>query len=333
MRLRLFAITLIAAVAAGAQRPDGVLASDPPTCAPATVVTAPGVPVDVQTDCVDAGLNPIVTVVTAPTSGTLTGLPGQYVPSAGFHGVDHLTYSVTNTATGLTSAQTSIQIVVNRRPECADGTATTRVDTPLKLSFPCTDPDGSTVLVRVEDAQHGVVDPDAGYGLTYTPDPGYVGTDVITFVGMDGAFVTPSRTLTITVTAPPAGPTPDAGAPPAATPSAPALSAPPLPTPAADKTAPTVTVKATKTRIDKGVTLTLNADEAGTAKLTMTAGKHTVTKSVALANGMTRVAIKLSAKARKALRNKRRVKATLTVVAADAAGNRATRKLSLTLKR
>jgi large repetitive protein len=331
MRPRLLTITLIAALAAGTQRPDSALASDPPMCMPATVATVPGVPVNVQTNCVDAGLNPTVTVVTQPTSGTLTGLPGQYVPSAGFHGTDHLTY----TATGQTSAQTAINVVVNSTLACADGTATTRVGTPLKLTFPCTDADGDAVLIRAEDGRHGIVDPDVGHELTYTPDPEYVGTDVITFVGIDGAFVTASHTLTITVTpAPAATATPSATAPP--TPSAsstPVPSTPPGPTPAADKTAPTVTVKATKTRNEDGVTLTLKANEAGTAKLTMTAGKNTATKSITLANGTTKVTIKLSARARKALMNKKSVKAKLTIVAADAAGNRTTKKLSVTLKR
>jgi large repetitive protein len=330
MRLRLLAMTLIAVVAAGTQWPESALASDPPMCTPATVVTVPGVPVDVRTNCVDAGLNPTVTVVTQPALGTLTGLPGQYVPSAGFHGVDHLSYTVTNTATGLTSAQTTINVVVNSLLKCVDGTATTPVDTQLKLTFPCTDADTSTVLIRAEDGQHGIVDPDAGHELTYTPDPGYVGTDVITFVGVDGPFVTVEHTLTITVT-----PDPAASATPVVTASpTPSASSTPVPStpPLADKTAPIVTVKATKTRIDKAITLTLKANEAGTAKLTITAGKNTAAKSIRFANGTTKVTIKLSAKARKALKNKKRVKARMTIVAADAAGNRTTKKLSLTLK-
>jgi hypothetical protein len=69
--------------------------------------------------------------------------------------------------------------------------------------------------------------------------------------------------------------------------STPVPSAPPGSTPAADKTAPTVTAKATKARIDNGVTLTLKANEAGTTKLTMTAGKNTATTSFTLATAGT----------------------------------------------
>src|SRR5690349_3526377 len=99
----------------------------PPACLPSTVVTAPGVPVAVTTDCDSPGT---VAIVDAPVGGSLSGLPGTYTPFAGFHGVDHLTYTVTNGG-GETSQQTAINIVVNSLPHCDDGTATTPVDTPL----------------------------------------------------------------------------------------------------------------------------------------------------------------------------------------------------------
>lgn len=310
----------------------------PPTCMPSTVSTAPGVPVAVQTNCVDTGANPTVTVTTPPVSGTLTGFPGLYVPAPGFRGTDHLRYTVTNIATGETSQETTINVVVNSRPSCADGTATTRVNTPLKLAFPCSDPDGGTVLIRAEDGQHGVVDPDVGSQLTYTPDPGYVGTDEISFAALDGAFVTASRTLTITIAPAPeptatATPDPTVTPGPTASPVPTASPTPPAPGATPDRTAPTVSVKAGKASIAKGVTFTLTSSEAATAKLTLAAGKHTAAKRTKLTTGTTKVTLKLSAKARKALKSKKSVKARLTVVATDTAGNRATKKLSVTLRR
>jgi hypothetical protein len=153
-----------------------------------------------------------------------------------------------------------------------------------------------------------------------------VGTDEISFRGFTGPFETSPRTLTITVTAPPSatpspGPTASATPPPAAF------------APAADKTAPSVSVKVAKASVARGVTVTLRSDEAGTAMLSLTAGKHTATKSAKLVNGTTTVTLKMPAKARKALKSKRRVKATLTVAATDSAGNRATKKMSVSLKR
>jgi hypothetical protein len=294
----------------------------PPVCLPSTVVTTPGVPVQLQTNCDQAGT---AAIVTPPVSGALPGLPGMYTPAAGFRGTDHVIYTLTN-AGAETSLQTAINIVVNSRPGCADGTATTEVGKPLKLVFPCSDPDGDPVLIRAEDGAHGVVDPHVGTQLTYTPEPGYAGTDEISFVGMECGDSPPTRTLTITIT-----PKPDPT--PTPTPS-PTATASPVPTPVAkDTTAPAVTVKAGKASIAKGIALTLTSDEAGTAKLTLTTGKNKTTKSAKLVKGAAKVTLKLSAKARKALKNKRSVKASLSVVATDAAGNQATKKLSVTLKR
>lgn len=293
----------------------------PPSCLPQTVVTAPGVPVQLQTNCDQGGT---VAIVVPPIGGTLPALPGLYTPSAGFNGVDHLAYTVTNGG-GETSQQTSINIVVNSRPTCTNGTATTEVNTPLKLVFPCTDPDGGTVLIKAQDGAHGVVDPDVGRQLTYTPDPGYVGTDEIHFVGLDGAFETAERTLTVTVTAT-ATPT----ATPVPTPTA-TVTPTPTPTATADETAPKLTVKAGKASIAKGVALTFTSDEAATAKLSLAAGKQKATATIKLVKGTTKATLKLSAKARKAL--KKPVKAKLSVVATDAAGNRTTKNLSLKLQR
>jgi hypothetical protein len=291
-----------------------------------------------QTTCVDTGDNPTVTVVTPPIGGTLPALPGLYTPAPGFHGVDHLVYTVKNTTTGETSEQTTINIVVNTQPTCSNGTATTSVNTPVKLAFPCNDPDGDSVLIRAENGQHGTVDPSVGTTITYTPEAGYIGTDEIEFVGMEGAFTTPTRKLTITVTAtatPTATASPEATATPSAT-VAPAPTATPTPIVpgATDTAAPSITVKATgKPSISKGVTFAVTSNEAGSAKLTLAVAKQTVSKSSKLVSGTTKVVLKLSAKARKALRAKKSVKGTLTVVASDGAGNRATKKLSVTLKR
>lgn len=310
-----------------------------PTCTPVTVTTRPGVPVALTLNCVDAGVAPIVTITLPPVGGTLPALPGQYTPSPGFNGVDHLRYTVTNTATGLTSQETTINLVVNSLPTCNHGTATTEVGKPLKLVFPCTDPDGGTVLVRAEDGEHGVVDPRVGTQLTYTPEPGFVGTDVVRFIGIDGTFQTAPRTLTVTVTPAPvvtATATPTASPEPTETPQPTVVptATPTPPGPGPDTSAPMLTLKATgKPSAVKGVTFTVTADEAAVAKLTLAAGKHTATKTAVLQRGTANVTLKLSARSRKALKARKSIKATLTVVATDTAGNRSTTKIRVTLRR
>jgi len=332
----MIAATLVSALAAFAPAP---LAA-PPTCQPTTVTTRPGVAVALTTNCTDTGANPTVTITKAPIGGTLPTLPGTYTPAPGFSGVDEVRYTVTNATTGETSAQSSINLVVNSLPTCSNGTATTTVDTPLVLTFPCTDPDGGSVLVKAEHGQHGTVDPTVGTRITYTPDSGYAGTDEIRFVGMEGGFVTAERTLALTITPKPvatATPTPTATATPDATPTPPP---PPIvvptavPTPPADKTAPSLIVKATGTpSVAKGASFSVTSNEGAVAQLTLAAGKHKASKAAVLSSDTTTVTLKLSAKARKALKAKKSVKSTLTVVATDAAGNRAAKKLSVTLKR
>jgi hypothetical protein len=296
----------------------------PPQCTPATVTTAAGVPVDLAINCTGAGPNPTVTITTPPFGGTLPALPGTYSPNPGFNGIDFLRYTVTSD--GETSEPTTINIVVDAPPTCENGLAETLADTPLALKFPCTDPDGGNVLVKAEDGNHGTVDPKVGTTFTYTPEPGFVGTDEVRFAALVGGIAGVPRTLVITVGAKPVT------AEPTATPAATAAP-PPAAAPVPDRTAPALSVKAGRASVAKGATFTLTADEAGTARLTLTAGKYTATKTARLAKGTTAVTVKLAAKARKALRRKKTVKANLKVVAADLAGNQVTKTLKVTLKR
>jgi hypothetical protein len=238
------------------------------------------------------------------------------------------------------SGQITVTVITNTRPSCGSMSASTHVGEPVTIKaadVACTDPDGAQRLLHTRDGDHGTVagDPSAA---TYTPEPGYVGTDTFDYYLSDG--LQDSNTGQITVTITPraeatATPTPTPEATATATP-VPTVSGTPTPTPPpaalADKTAPTVTLTAGKATIAKGVALTIKSNEAGTAKLTLAAGKNKASKSAKLVNGSTKVTLKLSAKARRALKVKKSVKATVTVVATDAAGNASTKKLSVTLK-
>jgi hypothetical protein len=272
-----------------------------------------------------------------------------YTPPAGFVGVDHFTYTVTNTATNETSLPATVSVVVNTPATCADAELTTPLDTPLRIpwkAFPCTDPDGQSLLIHADDnAANGDVDDDFGTGtVTYTPNPGFTGTDEFTFHASDGVRNSPERTITVKVTPPvQADPSPTPAATVSPTPT-------PMPAggggaPAVDTTAPSVTLKATgKATLANGVTLTLTSNEAVTTKATLTVDKATarkykldkrakgpVTVGTATAAASGKITIRLSAKARRAFKKAKRVKLTVTVVAADGAGNRTTKTLRVTL--
>lgn len=182
-----------------------------------------------------------------------------------------------------------------------------------------------------------------GRDVTDTPDPGFAGTDQFEFSASDNVSLnSPTRTMRVTVT-PAATPAP----PPAATPAPAPASTPPPPAPV-DTTAPRTKPRTVSASIAKGVSLRLASNEAGTAKLTLSVGTATArrtkldrkakgpvkigTRTAKLATGSVKVKVNLTAKARKALRAVRKLKAKLTVVATDAAGNSRTTTLTVVLK-
>jgi hypothetical protein len=77
-------------------------------------------------------------------------------------------------------------------------------------------------------------------------------------------------------------------------------------------------------------TLTLTVDKATARKLKLS--RTVGTLKAALTKGQSTLAVKLSTKARKALKKLKRVKLTLTAVVTDAAGNKTTKTLAVTLK-
>jgi hypothetical protein len=320
-------------------------AADPPQCSGGTVVMTPNQPKTLAfPSCDGAGDNPVVTVVTPPTIGTVTGNPFVYTPPIAFVGIDQFRYTVKNTATGETSGEATVNLVVNTPPACGDGTAATGAGQPLRIAFsafPCSDADGGTLFIHTEDGAHGTAVSNLGaLEVVYTPDPGFEGTDEFRFDAADSLAHTATRTMRVTVGGQAAQPTPT----PTPTPS-PSVS-PPAP---GDTAAPKTTAKAATASIAKGVSLTLAGNEAGTAKLTLTVDKATArrlkldrkakgavtigTGSAKLVNGSVKVTVKLTAKARKALKHVRKLKARLTIVATDAAGNSTTTTLGVTLKK
>ena len=328
--------------------PHSASAADP-TCNPMTVVTRPLTPITFPADmnCTDVGVAPTIDIVTAPFGGTLSGSPLVYSPANGFAGTDHFFYTVKNNQTGLTSAVTAVNIVVNTLPTCGGGTASTPPDTPVRIpfsAFNCSDADGQSVIIHSSDPAHGTAEDDFGsLVVVYTPAPGFTGTDTFEYHGSDGVQQSAARTMTVTVAATPAAtPTPPA------TPVTPGSTAPPPP--AKDTTAPTASLKADTASLAKGIALTLTSSEAGTAKLTATVDKATARKlkldrkakgPVSVGTGTATLTggkpatltLKLTSRARSAFKRAKKVKLLLTAVFSDAAGNRATKTLAVTLKR
>ncbi|RPI61358.1 MAG: tandem-95 repeat protein, partial [Planctomycetaceae bacterium] len=134
--------------------------------------------------------------IQGPLHGTLEMSPTgafTYLPDAGFSGVDVFTYTV-NDGTGHSCIATVHISVGGNTAPVADviGTVTTTHDVSVTVSplagalSNAYDPDGDGLTASVIVALHGTVTMTAEGGFTYTPAPGYVGTDAFIFQADDG---------------------------------------------------------------------------------------------------------------------------------------------------
>ncbi|MBL4585702.1 MAG: tandem-95 repeat protein, partial [Flavobacteriales bacterium] len=148
---------------------------------------------DTDPDGDDLTVNP--TPVTDPTNGSVVLNPDgsyTYTPDPGFDGEDTFTYvTCDNGVPSLCdTAEVTIEIVPittgNNPPVAQDDAAQTQVDVPVdgNVLINDDDPDGDNIILNttpVTDPTNGtvVMQPDGSF--TYTPNPGFEGTDVFTY--------------------------------------------------------------------------------------------------------------------------------------------------------
>jgi VCBS repeat-containing protein len=172
-------------------------------------VPAPGVlgnDADVDGDALTAAL------VSGPASGTLTlNADGsfEYVPDAGFNGVDSFTYTASDGTASSNVATVTITInAVNDAPVALDDAASTDFETAAIIAVLAndSDPDGDALaVVGVTDGANGSVVINADGTATYTPNAGFSGTDAFTYTISDPGGLTAAATVTVEVAAPPCG--------------------------------------------------------------------------------------------------------------------------------
>ena len=138
--------------------------------------------------------------IAQPTSGVFT-----YRPGPNFHGVETLSYTVSDGHGGTDSSTVRVTVTpVNDQPSANDDAivaAEDAVDVPLQLLANDTDIDGDALTVTsVSPPVHGTVQQVAG-SWTYTPDPNWNGVETLSYAISDGNGGTASATVTITVTA------------------------------------------------------------------------------------------------------------------------------------
>ncbi|MNJ86419.1 hypothetical protein D3C87_39130 [compost metagenome] len=192
--------------------------NDPPVANGDTETTDEDTPVviDVTSNDTDPDGNldiTSVTIVDQPSNGTVTvdPLTGEitYTPNSNFNGTDTLIYSICDTGMPVL-CDTALVIItvnpVNDAPVANDDTATTNEDTPVVINVPSndTDPDGNidnTSVTVVDQPSNGTVTVDPLTGeITYTPNPGFNGTDTLVYSICDTGMPVLCDTAVVVIT-------------------------------------------------------------------------------------------------------------------------------------
>ncbi|NNF11085.1 MAG: tandem-95 repeat protein, partial [Acidimicrobiia bacterium] len=170
-----------------------------------------GVTFNVLANDTDVDLDPL-TIDSFDTSGIVNGSlvdngagSFTYVPDPQFFGVESFTYVVTD---GVATDGGTVTITVSNVPDtpiAADDAYATNQDVPIVAAAPGvlgndSDYDGDPLTAGLDNppANGGVVLNGDG-SFTYTPDPGFTGTDSFTYTAFDGTLLSAPATVTITV--------------------------------------------------------------------------------------------------------------------------------------
>ncbi|MBX7050476.1 MAG: tandem-95 repeat protein [Flavobacteriales bacterium] len=155
------------------------------------------------------------TIVNNPANGTLTlNADGTftYTPDANYNGTDSFTYQACDPAGFCDEALVNINVLPIDDPAVAsDDTYNTNEDTSFNGNVGDNDnePDGESMSFTLDtDVTNGTLIFNSDGSFTYTPNAGYIGTDVFTYTVCDPGLLCTSATVTINVL--PVNETPDA---------------------------------------------------------------------------------------------------------------------------
>lgn len=170
------------------------------------VVQAPGVLAN------DNAPNATVAVVGAVSSGNLVLNPNggfTYTPQTGFSGNAQFTYRATNAGGPGNVATVSIAVGTPGAPTAANDAYSTTAGITLGLASPGvlandTSPGGAALTAQlVSPTSNGGVSLSGNGSFTYTPNPGFTGTDAFTYRVNNGSALSNVASVTITVAAVP----------------------------------------------------------------------------------------------------------------------------------
>jgi 6-phosphogluconolactonase (cycloisomerase 2 family) len=183
-----------------------ITVNPPPSCLNASAVTGATDPVVVPLNCWDAtGAGVAYSIVSGPANGTLGPIRQSvgevtYTPGTGFTGTDSFTFKATS-ANG-TSNTAAVSITVNPTPTCQGVSATTGEAIRTSLTLECSDPGGAPLDYAIDsppsNGSLGAVAQTSGK-VSYTPDPGFTGSDSFTYQASSTNGYSQPATVQITV--------------------------------------------------------------------------------------------------------------------------------------
>ena len=179
--------------------------NDAPIANSQSVTTEQNNPVMITLTGSDVEGSPLTYIVlTQPAHGALvaSGASVTFTPAPQYTGADNFTFRVHDGELNSSTATVSLLINPDGAPPVAmNKNVSTDEDTPVDVDLATlvTDPDGDPMTYNVMVApQHGALQVN-GSVVTYTPAPGYHGTDKYTFSGNDGKTDSNTGTVFITV--------------------------------------------------------------------------------------------------------------------------------------
>ena len=199
---------------------DGFSNNNLPTADNKSVNTKAGTPVTITltaTSPIPNDVNLKFSVLSMPQNGKLaTGTTSNtvtYTPNPGFSGTDTFTYKATDgqgVSSNIATVTITVSAVQNNPPTADNKAVSTNAGTPVQITLTGHDPLPLPDVLKfsvVANPTHGNLSSTTSNTVTYTPNPGFSGTDTFTYKATDGQGVSSNiATVTITVNAPPPPP-------------------------------------------------------------------------------------------------------------------------------
>lgn len=141
------------------------------------------------------------TVVSLPSQGILSGTPPTvtYTPTTGYSGSDSFTFKANDGTVDSAAATVSIT-VTNTLPVASGQSISTPKVTPKSVTLVATDADGDSLSYSIVTSPSNGAISGTPPSVTYTPNPGYGGSDAFTFKAYDGTGYSNIATVSVTVT-------------------------------------------------------------------------------------------------------------------------------------